>query len=773
MAFDAAATAAQLERLARDYEPSLAASVDTALLVDEVQQGVCPDITDHELRELVGRVCAARSTDHPAYGALAGRYFVETAIHAAAAQDFGACLRRMRDHRTQNGRHAPLVGSDLLEAYGMHADRIEAALRPERDFLLDYFGARTLVKSYLIRDAHGVVVERPQHMYMRVALSVHLGPGAGGTIDDALGAYDDLSTRVYTHATPTLFNAGTAVPQLSSCFLLGVKDDSVDGIFDTLKMCAQISKTAGGIGINVSNVRASGAFIAGTQGKSNGLVPMLRVFNDTARYIDQGGGKRRGAFAVYIEPWHADIFSVLDLKLNQGQEELRARDLFYALWMCDLFMQRVEADGTWSLMCPHACPGLQDCHGEEFATRYAGYEAEGRFVRQVPARELWAKIIETQMETGGPYMLFKDACNRKSNHSHLGTIRCSNLCTEIVQFTSPQEVAVCNLGSLCLPRFVVDGQFDHALLHGAAQRLAVALDRVIDVNHYPVPEARASNRRHRPVGIGVQGLADVFALLMLPYDSPEARALNREIFETIYHGALTASCRLARERGVYDAYEGSPASRGLLQPDLWDADASPGGRWDWASLRADIAAHGLRNSLLTAPMPTASTAQIAGNTESFEPCMSNAVVRRVLSGEFVVVNRHLVRALEDEGLWPALREPLLRANGSVQGLPVPQRIKDVFRTVWEMKQRPLIEMAAERGPFIDQSQSLNVFMADATATKLNALHFCAWRGGLKTGMYYLHTRPAVEAVQFALLGADSGVGAQPREDDGPCETCSA
>jgi ribonucleoside-diphosphate reductase alpha chain len=706
-------------------------------------------------------VCAAHSIDHPAYGQLAGRYYTKSFLHAIVPVDFGSALEAMKLHRSDD-KSAPLVDDSLINAYNNHADVIEAALCPERDFSLDYFGVKTLTKSYLIRGADGQIMERPQHMYMRVALAVHVG--GGGSIADALDAYEDLSMRNYTHATPTLFNAGTRVPQLSSCFLLGVAEDSVTGIFDTLKMCAQISKTAGGIGLNVSNVRASGSFIVGTQGKSNGLVPMLKVFNDTARYIDQGGGKRRGAFAIYIEPWHADIFEVLDLKLNQGQDELRARDLFYAMWMCDLFMERVETDAQWSLMCPDRCKGLQDAYGDDFKALYEEYEVRGKFVRQVSARSLWAKIIETQMETGGPYMLYKDACNRKSNHRHLGVIRCSNLCTEVVQFTSRDEVAVCNLGSLCLPAFVSSNGFDFDGLRIAAERLAVALDRVIDVNHYPVPEARASNQAHRPIGIGVQGLADVFARLMLPYDSDAARQLNKDIFETIYFAALTASCRLAVLNGPYGSYDGSPASRGVLQVDMWDADVSD--RWDWATLRASIATHGLRNSLLTAPMPTASTAQIAGNTESFEPCMSNVVVRRVLSGEFVVINRHLVAALEREGLWPELRKPLLRANGSVQNLPVSQSIKDVFRTVWEMKQRPLMVMAAERGPYVDQSQSLNVFMADATAAKLNALHFCTWRLGLKTGMYYLHTRPITEAVQFTLVDETD-------ESSGPCETCSA
>jgi len=767
--FDPAVLTAHLQGLLGTDRGGPLPGVDVGALVAEVAGGVFDGITSTELRDLVARTAAARSILHPDHGMLAGRIEMER-LHRSVPATFAEAVGRQRAH-TSYGTPAPLVSDEFVAQYEKIAAEVEARLVRRRDFTLDYFAVRTLAKSYLLRGADGEILETPQFMYMRVAIAVH---GSAGGLHDVLQAYDDLSQRIYTHASPTLFNAGTRRPQMSSCFLLGVYEDSIDGIYGTLRQCAQISKSAGGIGLSVSNVRAKGSYIRGTQGVSNGLVPMLRVFNDTARYVDQGGGKRKGAIAVYIEPWHADIFDVLMLKHNQGAEELRARDLFYGLWIPDLFMERVRDNGSWTLFCPGRCPDLQSLTGEAFRERYEYYESEAVGVRAVSARKLWAQILETQMETGGPYMLYKDACNLKSNQRHLGTINCSNLCTEIVQYTSPTEVAVCNLGSLCLPAFVGAGQFDFDRLHEAATRLALSLNRVIDNNYYPVPQARSSNQRHRPIGIGVQGLADVLAELMLPYDSEEARSLNRDIFETIYHAALSASCALAMSHGPYETYPGSPASEGLLQPDLWDA--TPSERWDWDNLRLSIAKHGLRNSLLTAPMPTASTAQIAGNTESFEPAMSNLLVRRVLSGEFVVVNRRLVAALERAGRWPDVRDDLIRAGGSVQGLDVPEAIKAVFRTVWEMKQKPLLEMAIDRGPFVDQSQSLNVFMENPTAAKLHSLHMFAWQCGLKTGMYYLHTRPAIEAVQFAVARRGGGTGAQGAEDEeeeGVCTSCSA
>ena len=748
----------------------LSGTLDPTAVAREATDGACDGLRSDELGTLVAQLCAARAHLHPDYARLGGR--VEMAqLHKATPARFTDAVRAQRAC-TVGGRTRPLVTAAFAALAEEHGAALDAALCGDRDFDFDFFGVRTLLKGYLLRGEGKAPMERPQHMYMRVALALH---GAAGGVDDVVQAYHDMSRRLYSHASPTLFHAGTPLQQLSSCFLLGTYKDSVDGIYDTLKQCALISKTAGGIGLAVSDIRARGSYIEGTQGQSNGLVPMLRVFNDTARYIDQGGGRRRGALAVYIEPWHADICDVLDMKRPQGAEELRARDLFYALWIPDLFMRRVHDDGDWALFCPDECPGLAGVHGDAFVQLYEKYEREGRAKFAMRARELWSRILETQMETGGPYMLYKDACNAKSNHQHLGTIRCSNLCTEIVQYTDEGEVAVCNLGSLCLPSFVradAAGGFDYGALHGAAKRLAVALDRVIDVNYYPVEEARASNRRHRPVGIGVQGLADVFAELSHAYDSEAARALNRNIFETIQHAALEASCEAARARGPYETYAGSPASQGRLQCDLWGEGAAPRfGRWDWAALRAAIAEHGLRNSLLTAPMPTASTAQIAGNTESFEPATSNVYVRRVLSGEFLVVNPRLVRALEAEGVWPAVRPALLQAGGSLRDVEgVSEHTKAVFRTVWEMKQRPIIDMAADRGAFIDQSQSLNVFMGDATAEKLTALHMHVWKKGLK-GTYYLHSRAPREAVQFALIG-ENAARAAPAEE-AACESCSA
>jgi ribonucleoside-diphosphate reductase alpha chain len=746
-----------LQRLASDLSPTL----DTVAVAQEASDGACDGLRSDELGTLVAQLCAARAHYHPDYARLAGR--IEAAqLHKVTPARFSEAVRK-QSRCSVRGTRKPLVSSTYLDYVERNADALDAAIVTKRDFDFDFFGMRTLQRGYLLRDAENKSVERPQHMYMRVAVAIH---GPEGTLADVIEAYEDMSLRRYSHASPTLFHAGAPVQQLSSCFLTGTFEDSVAGIYDTLKQCALISKTAGGIGLAVSHIRAKGSYIEGTQGHSNGIVPMLRVFNDTARYIDQGGGRRRGAVAVYIEPWHADIFDVLDMKRSQGAEELRARDLFYALWIPDAFMRAVETDGEWALMCPDACPGLDTVHGARFEALYQKYVDKGVFVRKVRARQLWSHILEVQMETGGPYMLYKDTCNRTSNHQHLGTIRSSNLCTEIVQFTSQDEVAVCNLGSLCLPSFMAGDTFDYEALHGAARRLARALDRVIDVNYYPVPEAERSNRTHRPVGIGVQGLADVFAERGLPYDSDEARAMNRRIFETIYHGALTESCARARTHGRYESYAGSPTSEGSLQMDLQGRTALSG-HLDWDTLRADIDEHGLRNSLLTAPMPTASTAQIVGNTESFEPATSNLYVRRVLSGEFMVINPRLVRALEKASLWPRVRPALLRAGGSVQEIEeIPQNIRDTYKTVWEMRQRPLVDMAAERGPFIDQSQSLNVFMKDATADRLTALHFRVWRQGVK-GTYYLHSRAPREAVQFTLIGDQSS------ESPGVCESCSA
>ncbi|KAJ2109682.1 ribonucleotide-diphosphate reductase subunit rnr1, partial [Coemansia sp. S142-1] len=601
-------------------------------------------------------------------------------------------------------------------------------------------------RSYLLR-INGRVVERPQHLLMRVSLGIH-----GNDIDAALETYDLMSRKFFTHASPTLFNSGTPRPQLSSCFLIAMHDDSIEGIYDTLKVCAQISKNAGGIGLHVSNIRATGSYIAGTNGTSNGLVPMLRVFNNTARYVDQGGNKRPGAFAIYLEPWHADVFAFLDLRKNHGKEEVRARDLFYALWIPDLFMQRVIDGGKWSLFCPHEAPGMQDVWGAEFEALYEKYETTPGLPRQtIDAQKLWYAILDAQIETGNPFMLYKDACNRKSNQQNLGTIKCSNLCTEIVEYSSPEEVAVCNLASIALPTYVKSAtEYDFQTLHDVTKVITKNLNRIIDINFYPVPETRTSNMRHRPIGVGVQGLADAFLAMRMPFDSAEARDLNRDIFETIYHAALEASCELARVHGTYESYAGSPASQGRLQPDMWDYATSD--RWDWATLRSDIARWGLRNSLLVAPMPTASTSQILGFNECFEPYTSNLYTRRVLAGEFQVVNPWLLRDLVSRGLWDdGMRQRLIAANGSVQALPdVPEDLKRLYKTVYEIKQKVIIDLAADRGAFIDQSQSLNIHMDGPNYQKLTSMHFYGWKKGLKTGMYYLRTKPAVDAIKFTV-----------------------
>jgi ribonucleoside-diphosphate reductase subunit M1 len=602
-----------------------------------------------------------------------------------------------------------------------------------------------LERSYLLK-INKKVAERPQHMLMRVAIGIH-----GNDLDAAIETYNLMSERWFTHASPTLFNAGTTRPQLSSCFLLTMTKDSIDGIYDTLKRCANISKSAGGIGLAVHKIRASGSYIAGTNGESNGLVPMLRVYNNTARYVDQGGNKRPGAFAIYLEPWHADILSFLDLRKNHGKEEQRARDLFYALWVPDLFMRRVEADQDWSLMCPHECPGLHDTWGEEFEALYEKYEKEKRYRKQIKAQKLWFAILESQIETGTPYMLYKDACNRKSNQQNLGTIQSSNLCTEIIEYTDPDEVAVCNLASIALPRFVnSDLTFDFQKLHEVTQVVTCNLNKIIDINYYPVIEARTSNLRHRPIGIGVQGLADAFILMRYPFESNEAQHLNKQIFETIYHGALTASCDLASVEGPYQTYEGSPVSKGILQYDMWDV--TPTDLWDWTELKEKIAKHGIRNSLLVAPMPTASTAQILGNNESIEPYTSNIYSRRVLSGEFQIVNQHLMKDLTELGLWnETMKQRIIANNGSVQNIPeIPDNLKILYKTVWEISHKTLVNMAADRGAFIDQSQSFNVHMAETNFGKMTSMHFYSWRKGLKTGMYYLRTKPAAEAIQFTI-----------------------
>ncbi|KAL1527901.1 hypothetical protein AB1Y20_009277 [Prymnesium parvum] len=732
---------ARIKKLCYGFDPN---HVDPVIVAQKVVGGVYDGVTTKQLDDLASETAAFLTTQHPDYGRLAARIAVSN-LHKETEKSFSETMGKLHSYvDPKTGEQAPLISDRVWEIIVEHSDKLNAAIVYDRDFDYDFFGFKTLERSYLLK-MNGEVAERPQHMLMRVAIGIHMDDIAA-----AIETYNLMSERWFTHASPTMFNAGTPKPQMSSCFLLSMTDDSIEGIYGTLKRCALISKAAGGVGLSVSNIRGSGSYIRGTNGTSNGLIPMLRVFNNTARFVNQGGGKRQGSFAVYLEPWHPDIFAFLDLKKNHGKEESRARDLFYALWVPDLFMKRVEANADWSLFCPNECPGLVDSWGADFEALYTKYEAEGKAKRTAKAQELWFAVLDAQIETGTPYLLYKDAANSKSNQQNLGTIRCSNLCTEIIEYTAPDEVAVCNLASLALPRFVVNGAFDHAKLRDITYIVTKNLNRVIDNNYYPVIEARNSNMRHRPVGLGVQGLADVFILLKMPFDSEAARTLNRDIFETIYFAALSASCDLASVDGAYESYKGSPVSKGVLQFDMWGV--SPTDRWDWPSLRARIAEHGVRNSLLVAPMPTASTAQILGNNECFEPYTSNLYSRRVLSGEFTVVNQHLLRDLMSRNLWtPAIRNQIIAHNGSVQNIPeIPADLKLLYRTSWELKQRALIDMAADRGAFIDQSQSFNVFVQDPNYGKLSSMHFYGWKKGLKTGMYYLRSKAAADAIKFTV-----------------------
>ena len=721
--------------------------VDPVKVAMRVIEGLYDGVTTSELDNLAAETAATMTTTHPDYALLAARISVSN-LHKNTKKSFVDTMTDLYTYvNPRTGKKAPLLADNVYKIIKDNAELLDSTIIYNRDFGYDYFGFKTLERSYLLK-LNGEIVERPQHMLMRVSVGIHLDD-----LDAAIETYHLMSKKYFTHATPTLFNSGTPKPQMSSCFLLAMKDDSIDGIYDTLKQTAKISQSAGGIGLSIHNIRATGSYIAGTNGTSNGIVPMLRVFNDTARYVDQGGGKRKGSFAIYVEPWHADIFDFLNLKKNHGKEEMRARDLFYAMWIPDLFMRRVEEDTTWTLMCPNECPGLYDCHGEEFEKKYLEYEAENKGRKTIKARELWEKILESQIETGTPYMLYKDAANRKSNQKNLGTIRSSNLCTEILEYTSADEVAVCNLASIALPMFVKDGGFDHQGLYDVTVRATKNLNKVIDRNYYPVKEAENSNFRHRPIGLGVQGLADTFIKLRMPFTSDEAKTLNQEIFETLYFAALTASKDVAKDEGPYESYKGSPISKGEFQHNLWGIkDEELSGRWDWAALRKDVKKHGVRNSLLVAPMPTASTSQILGNNECFEPYTSNIYTRRVLSGEFIVVNKHLLEDLVNLGLWNEdLKQELMRANGSVQQLDnVPDEIKELYQTAWEMSMKDIIDMSRQRGYFIDQSQSLNLFMEGATMAKLTSMHFYAWKSGLKTGMYYLRTKSAVDAIKFTL-----------------------
>ena len=721
--------------------------VDPVKVAMRVIEGLYDGVTTSELDNLAAETAATMTTTHPDYALLAARISVSN-LHKNTKKSFVDTMTDLYTYvNPRTGKKAPLLADNVYKIIKDNAELLDSTIIYNRDFGYDYFGFKTLERSYLLK-LNGEIVERPQHMLMRVSVGIHLDD-----LDAAIETYHLMSKKYFTHATPTLFNSGTPKPQMSSCFLLAMKDDSIDGIYDTLKQTAKISQSAGGIGLSIHNIRATGSYIAGTNGTSNGVVPMLRVFNDTARYVDQGGGKRKGSFAIYVEPWHADIFDFLNLKKNHGKEEMRARDLFYAMWIPDLFMRRVEEDTTWTLMCPNECPGLYDSHGEEFEKKYLEYESSNKGRKTIKARELWEKILESQIETGTPYMLYKDAANRKSNQKNLGTIRSSNLCTEILEYTSADEVAVCNLASIALPMFVKDGGFDHQGLYDVTVRATKNLNKVIDRNYYPVKEAENSNFRHRPIGLGVQGLADTFIKLRMPFTSDEAKTLNQEIFETLYFAALTASKDMAKDEGPYESYKGSPISKGEFQHNLWGIkDEELSGRWDWASLRKDVKKHGVRNSLLVAPMPTASTSQILGNNECFEPYTSNIYTRRVLSGEFIVVNKHLLEDLVNLGLWDEdLKQELMRANGSIQQLDnVPDEIKELYKTAWEMSMKDIIDMSRQRGYFIDQSQSLNLFMEGATMAKLTSMHFYAWKSGLKTGMYYLRTKSAVDAIKFTL-----------------------
>lgn len=734
---------ARIEKLCYGLDTNYLSPVDIAM---KVINGIYDGVTTVELDNLAAETAASLTTKHPDYAKLAARIAISN-LHKVTSKSFSNTMKRLYTYvDPKTGENAPLISKEAYGVIKKNASLLDSTIIYDRDFGYDYFGFKTLERSYLMK-VDGNIVERPQHMLMRVAVGIHMD-----NMEAAIETYNLLSEKWFTHATPTLFNAGTPKPQLSSCFLLTMKDDSIDGIYDTLKQCAKISQSAGGIGLSIHNVRATGSYIKGTGGVSNGIVPMLRNYDMTARYVDQGGGKRKGSFAIYLEPWHADIFDFLELKKNHGKEELRARDLFYALWISDLFMKRVEENEMWSLFCPNEAPGLADCYGEDFEKLYTKYEKEGKYRRQVKAQDLWFEVLEAQIETGTPYMLYKDAANKKSNQKNLGTIKSSNLCTEIVEYTSPDEVAVCNLASIALPKFVTEeGTFDHDRLYEITKVITKNLNKVIDINYYPVVEARNSNMRHRPIGIGVQGLADTFIKLRMPFDSEEASGLNSDIHETIYYASMEASMEQAKIDGPYETFKGSPVSKGIFQFDMWGVNPSSG-RWNWDNLKREVKKHGVRNSLLVAPMPTASTSQILGNNECFEPYTSNIYTRRTLSGEFIVVNKHLLKDLIELNLWnDEMKNQLIAANGSVQNIPeIPQNVKDLYKTVWEISQKAIIDMAADRGAYICQSQSMNVHIQDPNFGKLTSMHFYAWKKGLKTGMYYLRSKAAASAIQFTV-----------------------
>ncbi len=720
--------------------------VEPLEIAKKVIQGLYNGVATTELDNLAAETAVAMAIKHLDYAILAARIAVSN-LHKNTDKSFSRTMEKLYNYiDPKTSQKAGLISDETIAVVRQFGEILDSAIIYDRDYNFDYFGFKTLERSYLLR-TYGQVVERPQHMLMRTSIGIH-----GHDLESAIETYNLMSEKWFIHATPTLFNAGTPKPQLSSCFLLTMTEDSISGIFETLSRCAKISQSAGGIGLSIHNIRAQGSYIKGTGGTSNGIIPMLKVFNDTARYVDQGGGKRKGAFAVYLEPWHADIIDFLDLKKNHGKEEMRARDLFYALWISDLFMKRVKEDGVWSLFCPNEAPGLPEVYGDEFEALYTQYEREGRARQTVKAQELWFAILDSQIETGTPYILYKDAANKKSNQKNLGTIKSSNLCTEIMEYTSADEVAVCNLASIALPRFVdpVNKSFDFEKLHEITKVVTRNLNKVIDINYYPIEEARNSNMRHRPIGIGVQGLADAFMMMRLPFDSDEAAQLNKDIFETIYHASLTESCVIAAKDGPYSTFQGSPASEGILQFDMWGV--TPSTRYDWDGLKASIKEKGIRNSLLLAPMPTASTSQILGNNECFEPYTSNLYTRRTLSGEFIVVNKHLLQDLVERGLWSEeLKQMLMASNGSIQNIEgMPQDLKDMYKTAYEISQKAIINMAADRGAFICQSQSLNLFVENANYGKMSSMHFYSWEKGLKTGMYYLRSKAAVDPIKFTL-----------------------
>lgn len=740
--------------------------IDPIVIAQKCVKGIYDGVKTSELDNLASETSAYLATENPDYSKLAAGIAVSN-LHKETSDNFREVIEELYEYIDEKTkRHCKIISDKVYKIIKENETILNETINYERDYNYDYFGFKTLEKSYLLK-VNGKIVERPQHMLMRVSIGIH-----EDNIEEAIKTYNYMSEKYFTHASPTLFNAGTLKPQMSSCFIVEMKEDSIEGIFDTLKVCAQISKSAGGIGLSIHNIRAKGSYISGTNGVSNGLIPMLRVYNSTARYVDQGGGKRPGAFAIYLEPWHSDIFEFLDLRKNTGAEENRTRDLFLGLWIPDLFMKRVKEDKDWSLMCPMMCEGLSETYGEEFEKLYEKYEEEGKYIKKIKAQELWFAIIEAQIETGTPYMLFKDACNEKSNQKNIGMIKSSNLCTEITLYTSKDEIAVCNLASIGLPMFIEGGVFNHEKLKEVSKVITYNLNKVIDLNYYPVTEARISNMRHRPIGIGIQGLADVFMILRMPFESEEANKLNKEIMETIYYGALEASMELAMKDGPYETFKGSPASKGILQFDLWNK--TPSDRWNWKELKEKIKINGLRNSTLLSPMPTASTSQILGNTECFEPCTTNIYTRRVMSGEYIIVNKYLMNDLMKLNLWNKnMKNKIMENKGSIQNIEeIPKDIKELYKTVWEMKMKSLIDMATERGPYIDQSQSLNLFMEKPTQQKITSMHFYSWSKGLKTGMYYFRSRPSCDTIAFTVEKTLSEKEICSRDNKEACVMCS-